>query len=224
MPRVSTYRKSWLSSALRELREERGWSRQDFADVVAEGAGEHGKASAVSAEYVRKLERGARQPSIKALEQMLTAFGLTRSQLEARFDPQPAPKAALAATSLAGHPKLEAESAWLDTPRGAGTWSADVGGPSAHALYAALPSPVTKGMRGTMAPRSHRMATVSPRALGHSTDDTEALASARAPGRSADDSEHRELAELLSEWGRLTKQSRTQLLEYARQLPRSASD
>src|SRR5688572_21975387 len=85
MPKVAQYEQAWFASALRELREERGWSVAELADRVA-ASGHRGR---VSAEYVRKLERGARVPSLRALAALLAAFGMTRAELEARFEPRP---------------------------------------------------------------------------------------------------------------------------------------
>ena len=51
---------------LRDLREERGWSQEEFADR----AGLHRT-------YVSAVERGIRNPTLSVLEQLANALGLS---------------------------------------------------------------------------------------------------------------------------------------------------
>ncbi len=55
---------------LRALREERGWSQEEFADR----AGLHRT-------YVSAVERGVRNPTLSVLERLAKAFGITMAEL-----------------------------------------------------------------------------------------------------------------------------------------------
>lgn len=55
---------------LRALREERGWSQEEFADR----AGLHRT-------YVSAVERGVRNPTLSVLERIAKAMGITLSEL-----------------------------------------------------------------------------------------------------------------------------------------------
>lgn len=55
---------------LRALREERGWSQEEFADR----AGLHRT-------YVSAVERGVRNPTLSVLERLAKAFGIKLSEL-----------------------------------------------------------------------------------------------------------------------------------------------
>ena len=117
MPKVDTYDRPWFAGALRELREARRWSVEDLAQAVAAHTGGRGR---VSSEYVRKLERGDRVPSMQALGALLGTFGLTQHELEARFAPGPGAQALMAAGRPAPPPMAMAAPP---------TWSAEVAAP-----------------------------------------------------------------------------------------------
>lgn len=55
---------------LRALREERGWSQEEFADR----AGLHRT-------YVSAVERGVRNPTLSVLERLAKAFGIKLSEM-----------------------------------------------------------------------------------------------------------------------------------------------
>lgn len=55
---------------LRQLREERGWSQEEFADR----AGLHRT-------YVSAVERGVRNPTLSVLERLAKALGIQLSEL-----------------------------------------------------------------------------------------------------------------------------------------------
>ena len=120
MPKVDTYDRPWFAGALRELREARRWSVEDLAEAVAAHTGGRGR---VSSEYVRKLERGDRVPSMQALGALLGTFGLTQHELEARFAPGPGAQALMAAAAP------PAPTAMAAPP----TWSAEVAAPAPKA-------------------------------------------------------------------------------------------
>ena len=109
MPKVDTYDRPWLAGALRELREARGWSVEDLAEAVAAHTGGRGR---VSSEYVRKLERGDRVPSMQALGALLGTFGLTQHELEARFAPGPGAQALAAGAAPPPPPAMAAPPTW----------------------------------------------------------------------------------------------------------------
>lgn len=59
-----------LAKNLRQLRQEKGWSQETFADE----AGLHRT-------YVSDLERGARNPTISVVDKLAAALGVTPGQL-----------------------------------------------------------------------------------------------------------------------------------------------
>lgn len=59
-----------LAKNLRQLRQEKGWSQEAFADE----AGLHRT-------YVSDLERGARNPTISVVDKLATALGVTSGRL-----------------------------------------------------------------------------------------------------------------------------------------------
>lgn len=59
-----------LAKNLRQLRQDKGWSQELFADE----AGLHRT-------YISDLERGARNPTISVVEKLATALGVTAGRL-----------------------------------------------------------------------------------------------------------------------------------------------
>ena len=59
-----------LGRNLRRLREEKGWSQEAFADEAG-----------IHRTYVSDIERGARNPTIKVVEQLARPFGVKPGRL-----------------------------------------------------------------------------------------------------------------------------------------------
>jgi len=59
-----------LAQNLRQLRQDKGWSQEAFADE----AGLHRT-------YISDLERGARNPTISVVDKLATALGVTPGRL-----------------------------------------------------------------------------------------------------------------------------------------------
>lgn len=59
-----------LGKNVRSLREERGWSQEDYADRAG-----------IHRTYVSDIERGRRNPTITVVEKLAQPFDVTASQL-----------------------------------------------------------------------------------------------------------------------------------------------
>ncbi|WP_422062253.1 helix-turn-helix domain-containing protein [Sphingopyxis sp.] len=59
-----------LGRNVRSLREERGWSQEDYADRAD-----------IHRTYVSDIERGRRNPTITVVEKLALPFGVTSGQL-----------------------------------------------------------------------------------------------------------------------------------------------
>ena len=59
-----------LARNLRQLRETRGWSQEEFADRAG-----------IHRTYVSDLERGKRNPTITVVERLAKPFGITASEI-----------------------------------------------------------------------------------------------------------------------------------------------
>ena len=59
-----------LAKNLRQLRQDKGWSQEAFADEAG-----------VHRTYISDLERGARNPTIMVVDKLATALGVTPGQL-----------------------------------------------------------------------------------------------------------------------------------------------
>jgi transcriptional regulator with XRE-family HTH domain len=196
MPKVDTYDAPWFASALRELREARRWSVEDLAHAVAAHTG--GRAR-VSSEYVRKLERGDRVPSLQALDALLGTFGMTQHELEARF-----------ALGFGGQARDRAGQP-LPPPSMAApaSWSADVGVPPATPRARRLP-----GLRSSL--REAPAAAPPPYAAGATWQPPAPAAAAPAPQASATEADAaRQAAELMTSFARMTPSQRAALVAQA---------
>ena len=59
-----------LARNLRQLRETKGWSQEEFADRAG-----------IHRTYVSDLERGKRNPTIAVVERLAMPFGITASEI-----------------------------------------------------------------------------------------------------------------------------------------------
>ena len=59
-----------LGQNVRRLREEQGWSQEDYADRAG-----------IHRTYVSDIERGRRNPTITVVEKLARPFGVTAGQL-----------------------------------------------------------------------------------------------------------------------------------------------
>ncbi|WP_194954020.1 helix-turn-helix domain-containing protein [Sphingopyxis solisilvae] len=59
-----------LARNIRTLRQEKGWSQEDYADRAD-----------IHRTYVSDIERGRRNPTITVLEKLAVPFGVTASRL-----------------------------------------------------------------------------------------------------------------------------------------------
>lgn len=59
-----------LAANLRRLRNEKGWSQEDYADRAG-----------IHRTYVSDIERGARNPTITVVEKLAKPFGITAGVL-----------------------------------------------------------------------------------------------------------------------------------------------
>ena len=202
MPKVDTYDRPWFASALRELREARRWSVEDLAQAVAAHTGGRGR---VSSEYVRKLERGDRVPSLQALDALLGTFGLTQHELEARFAPGPGARRRSAPARPRAPPPPPGD--------GSATDVVGRGGRAAHPRRERAgsgPAPVARA-RGAR----RRAPAVCGRG-GSAGQAAGGRARTHAPATEADAA--RQAADLMASFARLTPSQRTALVEHAARL------
>ena len=59
-----------LGKNLRQLRQDKGWSQEEFAHLAG-----------IHRTYISDLERGARNPTIKIVEQLANALGVRAGML-----------------------------------------------------------------------------------------------------------------------------------------------
>jgi transcriptional regulator with XRE-family HTH domain len=59
-----------LGKNLRQLRQDKGWSQEEFAHLAG-----------IHRTYISDLERGARNPTIKIVEQLASALGVSAGVL-----------------------------------------------------------------------------------------------------------------------------------------------
>ena len=59
-----------LGKNLRQLRQDKGWSQEEFAHLAG-----------IHRTYISDLERGARNPTIKIIEQLTKALGVSAGAL-----------------------------------------------------------------------------------------------------------------------------------------------
>jgi transcriptional regulator with XRE-family HTH domain len=78
--RLETQAKRMLGTSLRLLREDRGWAHDDIADAIG-----------VTADAVRKYERGVRAPGIHQLILLAGMYGVTLDRLVYGQDRRPKP-------------------------------------------------------------------------------------------------------------------------------------
>jgi len=205
MPKVDMYDRPWFAGALRELREARRWSVEDLAQAVAAHTGGRGR---VSSEYVRKLERGDRVPSMQALGALLGTFGLTQHELEARFAPGFGAQALSAGAAPAAPPPPPM--AMAAPP----TWSAEVAAPQPKARSRRL-----AGLRPSSNPaREAAAAAPPPYAAGAASQGRPPAAApvTHAPATDADAA--RQAADLMASFAHLTPTQRSELVAHAARL------
>ena len=201
MPKVDTYDRPWFAGALRELREARQWSVEDLAEAVAAHTGGRGR---VSSEYVRKLERGDRVPSMQALGALLGTFGLTQHELEARFAPGPGAQALMA--GAAPPPPRR----WQRRRRGRRRWPRLQPKARSRRLPGLRPSSSLAREAPAAAPPAYAAGAAS------QGRPPAAAPAAHAPATEADAA--RQAADLMAAFARLTPSQRAELVAHAARL------